>query len=128
MNSMSTQAMAWIAMPVEACVHEALRRTPRGRFVSERDFRFDDRVQPGVHLCVRHANTRSPVIVPRKFNALLLIEREPFFRVGRYYGMLRLHATQSRNYVASKTPRLQVPTGIDAKLLGLLLLLSQKLF
>jgi len=89
MNSMSTQ-------PVEACVHQPLRRTARGRFVSKRDLRFDHRVHRGVHLCVRQTNTCVAVIVPRKVNTLLLIEREPFFRVGRLKGIVTLHGLSRR--------------------------------
>jgi hypothetical protein len=52
-------------MPVEARVQEASRRAVRGRFVSERDLRVDDRVQLGVHCYIRHAHTPPAVIVSR---------------------------------------------------------------
>ncbi len=60
-------------MAVEALVHQALRGAARRGFVCKRDLGLDDRVEGGVQRCVRRANTRDAVIVPRKINALLLI-------------------------------------------------------
>ena len=82
-------------MPVETFVHEALSRASSGRLVSERDLGLDDRMHRGVHRDVRQANTRPPVIVPRKGNALLLIQREPLLTVGRVKGIVMLHADGS---------------------------------
>jgi hypothetical protein len=78
-------------MAVESIVHQAFGGAIRGRFVAERDLRLDDRMQCGVHRSVRQPNTRGAVIVPHQADALLFVQREPFFRVGCLIGIVILH-------------------------------------
>jgi hypothetical protein len=75
---------------------EALSRASSGRLVSERDLGLDDRMHRSVHRDVRQANTRPPVIVSCKGNALLLIQREPLLTVWRVKGIVMGQKAQRR--------------------------------
>jgi hypothetical protein len=77
-------------MAVEPFADQALRDTTRRRFISERDLGLDDGVQSGVQLFIRQANAGAAVI------ALLLIQLQPLFRVGRFKGIVTLHRSSPR--------------------------------
>ena len=83
-------------MAVEPFADQALRDTTRRRFLSERDLGLDDGVQSGVKLFIRQANAGAAVIVPHEFNTLVLIQLQPFFRVGRFKGIVMLHRSTPR--------------------------------
>ena len=83
-------------MAVEPFADQALCDTTRRRFISERDLGLDDSVQSGVQLFIRQANAGAAVIVPHEVNALLFIQLQPLFRVGRFKGIVTLHRSSPR--------------------------------
>src|SRR5262245_36418053 len=79
-------------VPIEALGHEPLYCAPHRYFVTKRNLALDDGVHHGVNRFIGQANTGAQVIVLHERDPLLLIHREPFFRIWSLEGIVSLHA------------------------------------
>ena len=82
-------------VPVEAFSHQAVEGSPDRDFIAERDLIFDDDMDCGVRLDIRHPDMRAPMIALCEPDTLRLVQRQPLLRLGRFKGIVTSHVGPS---------------------------------
>src|SRR5215204_7261501 len=84
---------------VEPFRHEALERTDRD-LLSQRDLVLDDGMNDRVHRRAWQANTLAAMVILDQVDPFLLVQRQPFLRVGRRERIVFIHCGASGRVTA----------------------------